>query len=77
MSVENRGNAHVQVRKFAVTASGGGERGSSKETATYVLQNARKVWVIHNEQLAASAKLLIVGQTDYGDLREVLAPSNP
>jgi hypothetical protein len=41
------------------------------------LQNARKEWVIHNEQLAASGKLLLMGQSDIGDLREDLVPTRP
>jgi fimbrial chaperone protein len=76
LSVENRGNAHVQVRKFTLTA-GGSEPGFVEETASYVLQNARKQWVIHSGQLAASGKLLLVGQSDIGDLREDLVPSRP
>ncbi len=77
LSVENRGNAHVQVRKFSLTASGAAEPGFAQDTATYVLQNARKEWVIHNEQLAASGRLLLVGLSDIGDLREDMVPSHP
>jgi fimbrial chaperone protein len=77
LSVDNRGNTHVQVRKFAVTAGGAAEPGFLQDTATYVLQNARKEWVIHNEQLAASGKLLLMGQSDIGDLREDLVPTRP
>jgi fimbrial chaperone protein len=77
LSVENRGNAHVQVRKFALTASSGTGPGFAEDSATYVLQNSRKEWVIHNPQLAASDKLLLVGQTDSGDLREDLVPGRP
>jgi fimbrial chaperone protein len=76
LSVENRGNAHVQVRKFALTGVGT-EPGFVEEVASYVLQNAHKDWVIHNGQLAASGKLLLVGQSDIGDLREDLVPSRP
>jgi fimbrial chaperone protein len=77
LSVENHGNAHVQIRKFAVTASGAPEQGFTQDAATYVLQNARKEWVIHNEQLAGAGKLLLQGQTDSGDLREDLVPKRP
>jgi fimbrial chaperone protein len=76
LSVENRGNAHVQIRKFALTADGT-DPGFVEEIASYVLQNAHKDWVIHNGQLAASGKLLLVGQSDIGDLREELVPSRP
>ncbi len=76
LSVENRGNAHVQIRKFALTADGT-DPGFVEEIASYVLQNAHKDWVIHNGQLAASSKLLLVGQSDIGDLREELVPSRP
>jgi len=77
LSVENRGNAHVQIRKLAVTASGVSEPGFAQNTATYVLQNARKEWVIHNGQLAGAVQLLLQAQTDSGDLREDLVPSRP
>jgi fimbrial chaperone protein len=77
LSVENRGNAHVQVRNFAVSAIGVSAPGFAEDTATYVLRNARKEWVIHNPQLAASDHLLLQGQTDSGDLREDLVPSRP
>ena len=77
LSVVNRGNTHVQVRKFAITASGGAEPGFTEDTATYVLRNARKEWVIHNPRLAAAGHLLLQGLTDSGDLREDLVPSRP
>lgn len=77
LSVENRGNAHVQIRKFAITGSGEAQPGFLQDTATYVLQNARKEWVIHSEQLAAAGKLLLGGQTDIGDLHEDLVPTRP
>jgi fimbrial chaperone protein len=76
LSVENRGNAHVQIRKLALTADGA-EPGFAEDVASYVLQNAHKDWVIHNRQLAASGKLLLVGQSDIGDLHEELVPSGP
>lgn len=77
LSVENRGNTHVQIRTFAITASGVSEPGFAQNTATYVLQNARKDWVIHNLQLAGASKLLLKAQTDSGDLREDLVPIHP
>jgi len=77
LAVENRGNAHVQIRKFAVTVSGSDAASFVQDTATYVLPNARKEWLIHNEMLAAAGKLLLLGQTDNGDLREDLVPSRP
>ena len=77
LSVQNRGNAHVQIRKLAVTAGEASEPGFVQGTATYVLQNARKEWVIHNEQLAGAGKLLLQAQTDNGDIREDLVPERP
>ena len=77
LAVENRGNAHVQIRKFAVTSSGSDAAGFAQNDATYVLPNARKEWTIRNEMLAAAGKLLLLGQTDIGDLREDLVPHRP
>jgi fimbrial chaperone protein len=77
LSVQNRGNAHVQIRKLAVTAGEESEPGFVQSTATYVLQNARKEWVIHNGQLAGAGKLLLQAQTDSGDIREDLVPDRP
>jgi fimbrial chaperone protein len=77
LSVQNSGNAHVQIRKLAVTAGEAPESGFVQGTVTYVLQNARKEWVIHNEQLAAADKLLVQAQTDNGDIREDLVPQRP
>lgn len=75
--VENRGNAHVQIRKFAVTQSGSDAAGFAQDTATYVLPNARKEWLIQNVTLAAAEKLLLLGKTDSGDLHENLVPRRP
>jgi fimbrial chaperone protein len=77
LSVQNRGNAHVQIRKLAVTAGEASEPGFVQGTATYVLQNARKEWVIRNGQLAGAGKLLVQAQTDNGDIREDLVPERP
>jgi fimbrial chaperone protein len=77
LSVQNSGNAHVQIRKLAVTAGEASEPGFEQGTVTYVLQNARKEWVIHNGQLAAAGKLLVQAQTDNGDIREDLVPDRP
>jgi fimbrial chaperone protein len=77
LAVENRGNAHVQIRKFAVTLGGSEAASFAQDTATYVLPNARKEWLIHSGILAAAGKLLLLGQTDNGDLHEDLVPSRP
>ena len=77
LAVENHGNAHVQIRKFAVTLGGSDAASFAQDTATYVLPNARKQWLIHNGILAAAGKLLLLGQTDSGDLREDLVPRRP
>ncbi len=77
LSVVNHGNAHVQIKKFALTASGGIEAGFVEGTFTYVLSHARKEWLIHDRTLAAAGKLLLQGQADNGDLREDLVPSRP
>ena len=77
LSVENRGNAHVQIRKFAVTASGATEPCFATDTATYVLPSARKEWTIHSGPPEGAGKLLLQGQTDRGDLHEDLVPSRP
>jgi fimbrial chaperone protein len=77
LAVENRGNAHVQIRKFTVAVGGSDAPSFVQDTATYVLPNAHKEWLIHNEILAAAGKLLLLGQTDNGDLREDLVPSRP
>jgi fimbrial chaperone protein len=77
LAVENRGNAHVQIRKFAVTLGGSEAASFAQDTATYVLPNARKEWLIHSGILAAAGKLLLLGQTDIGDLHEDLVPSRP
>ena len=77
LAVENRGNAHVQIRKFAVTSSGSDAASFAQDTATYVLPNARKEWMIHNGTLAGAEKLLLLGQADNGDLHEELVPSYP
>jgi fimbrial chaperone protein len=77
LSVQNRGNAHVQIRKLAVTAREASEPGFVQGTATYVLQNAHKEWVIRNGQLAAAGKLLVEAQTDSGEIREDMVPDRP
>jgi fimbrial chaperone protein len=77
LAVENRGNAHVQIRRFAVTLGGSDPASFAQDTATYVLPNARKEWLIHSGILAAAGKLLLLGQTDNGDLHEDLVPSRP
>lgn len=77
LAVENHGNAHVQIRKFAVALGGSDAASFAQDTATYVLPNARKQWLIHNGILAAAGKLLLLGQTDSGDLREDLVPRRP
>jgi fimbrial chaperone protein len=77
LSVQNRGNAHVQIRKLAVTAGEASEPGFVQGTVTYVLQNARKEWVIRNGQLAGAGKLLLQAQTDNGEIREDLVPDRP
>ena len=74
LSVQNQGNAHVQIRKLAVTAGEASEPGFVQGTTTYVLQNARKEWVIRNGQLAGADKLLLQAQTDNGEIREDLVP---
>jgi fimbrial chaperone protein len=77
LSVENHGNAHVQIRKFAVTVGGAETASFAEDAATYVLPNARKEWLIHNQTLAAAGQLLLLGETDNGDLHENLVPSRP
>jgi fimbrial chaperone protein len=77
LAVENHGNAHVQILKFAITFSGSDAESFGQNLATYVLPNARKEWLIHSGILAASGKMLLLGQTDNGDLREDLVLSRP
>jgi fimbrial chaperone protein len=77
LSVQNRGNAHVQIRNLAVTAGEASEPGFEQGTVTYVLQNARKEWVIRNGQLGGAGKILVHAQTDNGEIREELVPDRP
>ena len=77
LSVQNHGNAHVQVRKLTVAMSNASEPGFALATAAYVLQNGRKEWAIRNGQLAAAGKLLVEAQTDNGEIREDLVPDRP
>jgi fimbrial chaperone protein len=77
LSVQNRGNAHVQIRKLAVTSGEASEPGFVQGSTTYVLQNARKEWVIRSGQLAVATKLFLQAQTDNGEIREDLFPDRP
>jgi fimbrial chaperone protein len=77
LTVQNSGNAHVQIRKLALTTGEASEPGFAETKNTYVLQNARKEWVIRNGQLAAAGKLLVQAQTDNGEIHEDLVPSRP
>jgi len=77
LSVQNSGNAHVQIRKLAVTAGEASEPGFVQVATTYVLQNARKEWVIRNQQLAGAGRLLLEAQTDNGEIRADLVPERP
>jgi fimbrial chaperone protein len=77
LSVQNLGNAHVQIRTLAVTAGEASEPGFVQSTVTYVLQNARKEWVIRDGQLAGADKFLLQAQTDNGEIREDLVPDRP
>jgi len=76
LSVQNRGNAHVQIQTLAVTGEAPGP-GFVQGTTTYVLQNARKQWVIRNGELAGAGKLRLRAQTDNGEIREDLVPDRP
>lgn len=77
LAVQNSGNAHVQIQKLAVTTGEISGPGFVQGTVTYVLQNARKEWVIRNGRLATAGKLLVQAQTDNGEIREDLVPSHP
>jgi fimbrial chaperone protein len=77
LSVQNRGNAHVQIQTLAVTDGAAPGTGFVQGTPTYVLQNARKQWVIRNGQLAGAGKLRLQAQTDNGEIREDLVPDRP
>lgn len=75
LSVSNSGNAHVQIRKFSVAAADSGEAGFVHGTVSYVLQQGKKEWTIHNAQLANAGKIVVQAQTDNGDVHEELVPS--
>lgn len=77
LSVQNRGNAHVQIRKLTVTGGEAPQPGFVQSTVTYVLQNARKEWVIRNDQLAGAGAVQIQAQTDNGDVSEHIVPTLP
>ncbi len=77
LAVENRGNAHVQIQKFAITPAGPDAVSFAQNTITYVLPNARKEWLIQNGTLPAAGELLLIGKTDNGDLHENLFPRQP
>jgi fimbrial chaperone protein len=77
LSVQNRGNAHVQIRKIEVATGADAEPGFVQGTVTYVLQNAHKEWIIRNQQLAGAGKVLLQAQTDNGEIHEDLVPSRP
>lgn len=77
LAVENHGNAHVQIRKFTIMLNGSEAANFEQRDATYVLPDARKEWTIHNGTLATASKLLLLGQSDIGDLREDLVPRRP
>lgn len=77
LSVQNSGNAHVQIRRLSLAAADAAEAGFTQGTVTYVLQNGRKEWMIHNSQIADAGKLVLEAQTDNGDIREDLVPQKP
>lgn len=77
LSVKNSGNAHVQIRKLSVGMGNAAEAGFAQGTITYVLQNGRKEWIIHNSELAGAGRLLLQAQTDNGEIREDLVPQKP
>jgi len=72
VTARNSGNAHVQIRKLRVTSNEAGDAGFAQGVVSYVLQNGRKEWLIHNDRLAAAGKVIVNAQTDNGDIHEDL-----
>ena len=77
LSVENQGNAHVQIKQLSITAPGRPEPDFVTNTLTYVLRTGRKEWTIRDAQLTGSGRLVVQVRTDIGDLREVVVPDIP
>ncbi|MEQ1885435.1 MAG: fimbria/pilus periplasmic chaperone [Bryobacteraceae bacterium] len=75
LSVSNSGNAHVQIRRFSVTDVASGAVSQVQGSASYVLQQGKKEWTIHNSELANATKIVVQAQTDNGDIHEELVPS--
>jgi fimbrial chaperone protein len=74
--VENRGNAHVQIRRLEIHRNGRAEPEFRHENMSYVLPAGRKEWLIPGAVLPASG-LSVRAQTDIGDLSATLGADSP
>jgi len=73
VSVQNDGNAHIQIKQLALTKEGRGEPDFVTNEAAYVLRNGRKEWVIRQDRPLSEGRLSLDVRTDGKDIREDLA----
>jgi len=67
LSVENRGNQHVQLRQLSVQVGESAKPDFVLPAPSYVLPGTRRDWIVTG---TAGARLQIDGQTDKGNLHE-------
>jgi fimbrial chaperone protein len=73
--VENRGNAHVQIRSLDVSRAGVNELEYRQERMAYVLPQGRKEWVIPGG-VFAQAGMSVLARTDIGEIRVRIPPDS-
>lgn len=74
LSVQNRGNGHIQLKQIAVSRAPNGEPIFTRTNAVYVLPGGHREWRMEGVE-SDSSGWLVRAVTDHGPLSETLPPS--
>jgi len=74
--VENRGNAHVQIKRLKFWAKPDTEPDHLEATNVYVLPGGSHEWAIKEESLLRAGRLLVEAETDQREMHADLSTEN-
>jgi fimbrial chaperone protein len=72
LSVSNNGNAHIQLKRFAMVADGATDAAFSQNSFVYLLPGERKQWAVGSGHLSGQNEFVLQAATDGGAVRESL-----
>ena len=73
LSAANHGEAHVQIKHFAVSHASNREKTQKVEEIVYLLPSQRREWTLQSSEFSAAEKLVVEALTDAKNMSETAA----